>query len=423
MSSRPFHARTSTGRGGAAGRWLIAAVVLLVGFSGLLKLVDLDEFRSALMQWSLIPSPAIPWLSVLVPSAEIALAGLWWLTRSGRQRVGGITLVLLCVFTLAYAIQSAHTPALPCGCFGAIVPDYVRSEEMVFVYGRNGVLIAMLIAGMLLRRGDESPSTVAARVSMRVATDRSQPSSARSEGFTLIETILVVAIIAIVIAMTLPSLSMVRLRGREIASQSQIRSHASIMLLYATDQRDAWPAYTFPDATSSVMRFDGGANYTTIGYFQMSTYWPVALADGYYDGKWADKSFRSPSRRPGAEGLHDYFYPCSFIAVPEYWNSLTRSRPPSQLRGTRVADVLFPDKKILLVDEQSRSIAWLDNPKQRVVSAQVDGRATSNLFTEFVLGFQSGDGVDLPEHFAAHRGGLYDLLHTIDGVRGRDIAR
>lgn len=414
--------KTNTGRASAAGRWLVAVVILLVGASGLLKFIDLDEFRAVLKQWTLIPSAAIPWLTVIVPSIELMLAGAWWLAPTRRRLVAVLTLGLLGLFTFAYALQSSHTPALPCGCFGAIVPDYVRNAEAAFVYGRNGLLIALLVVGVNMSQGGTRRFRVpSSTVTLEdVGSDRPP---ARTSGFTLLETILVVAIVGIVVAMTLPSLSIVRLKGREIASQAQIRSHASMMLLYATDHRDAWPAYTYADATSSIIRFDGGSNYTSIGYFQMNNYWPVALADAYYDGRWADKSFRSPARRPGSDGYHDYYYPCVFIASPEYWNAATRSLPPSQLRGTRVSDVTFPDRKILLLDEQTRSIAWLDNPKQKVVTAQTDGRATSRAFSAFTPGFQSGDGVDLPQYFAAHRGGLYDFLHTIDGVRGLDLAR
>jgi hypothetical protein len=152
----------------------------------------------------------------------------------------------------------------------------------------------------------------------------------------------------------------------------------------------------------------------------------VALVDSHYDGKWNDLSLRSPFDRPTPFVYtgYGYVYPCVFIAAPEYWDRTTRMLPPTQLRGTKVSDVLYPDLKALLVDDSSRYVAWNENSKQGVVTAQVDGRATATRLSGILPGYQDADGFNLPPYLEAHAGGgISDLLHTQQGVRGRDIAR
>ncbi len=191
----------------------------------------------------------------------------------------------------------------------------------------------------------------AARTSMKVRLVGRASSKDQHRGFTLLETVLVIAIISLLIAMLLPSLSRLRVSGREIVSQSNARQHASVMSMYAHDNRETWPYLTDPTSTSSVIRYNAGRSAVEIGYFSLGSRWGVALADAYYDGNWASPSQRSPfaNRNEGGSFLH-YDYPCVFIGRPEYWNPETRKLPPSQLLATRVGDVQFPSHKTLIVD-------------------------------------------------------------------------
>jgi len=63
----------------------------------------------------------------------------------------------------------------------------------------------------------------------------------RREGFTVVELLVVVAIIAIVAAILFPVLVAVKDRGRQSACQSNLRQLTSAMLLYVQDNSECWP--------------------------------------------------------------------------------------------------------------------------------------------------------------------------------------
>jgi prepilin-type N-terminal cleavage/methylation domain-containing protein/prepilin-type processing-associated H-X9-DG protein len=85
----------------------------------------------------------------------------------------------------------------------------------------------------------------------------------KSKGFTLVELLVVMAIIAILIAMLLPALSRARLQAKSVACQSNMRQVGQALLIYAGNWRgwlyppergatsayaDRWPAHVFKPA-------------------------------------------------------------------------------------------------------------------------------------------------------------------------------
>jgi len=82
-----------------------------------------------------------------------------------------------------------------------------------------------------------------------------KPSTPRS-AFTLIELLVVVSIIALLIAILLPSLKQARDVARETVCLSNIRQQASTLMMYATDQRGKFPPR--PDSWPTDMERNGG---------------------------------------------------------------------------------------------------------------------------------------------------------------------
>ena len=77
-----------------------------------------------------------------------------------------------------------------------------------------------------------------------------QPKSVRSRSFTLIELMIVIAIIAILASMLLPALNKARERGKSAACMANLRSMGQEMNLYANDNQGRVQ-------TTALMQYDG----------------------------------------------------------------------------------------------------------------------------------------------------------------------
>jgi prepilin-type N-terminal cleavage/methylation domain-containing protein/prepilin-type processing-associated H-X9-DG protein len=111
------------------------------------------------------------------------------------------------------------------------------------------------------------------------------PSRVRGRGFTLLELLVVIAVIALLIAILLPSLSRARERARTAYCLSNLRQIGTGFYLYAADNND----YTTP---RMIERGDPGAgppNYTLRpdGYTP-AAYWSDQILIGQYVGSTND---------------------------------------------------------------------------------------------------------------------------------------
>ncbi len=380
---------------------LVAAFLLI---SGLSKLADLPEFARALASWSIIPRALHPSVVVVVPALEFALGALWLLGVWRRFCLLAMMLVIG-AFTVALAIQIALTGPVSCGCLGAIARHFQLEESSRVAFTRNAVLLLLLVPGLFLVFRPGTPSPV------------SPAKAAARPGFTLIETILSVALVAILMSLLLPSLAGLRTSGRLAASTANARTHATTMATYLNDWRDAFPYLTDPTATQSVIRCRSAGQAITTEYFGGARFWWLGLADDYYDGNWLSPSFRSPFALPGVTG--SYTMGCVFLAHPDYYTPETRRPPPEQLRPTRGADVLFPTSKAIIVDN-SEPGAGISRHERSVIAAMVDTRAANfKTASDMLPQMPSGDG-DYPALGADFPWWL-PMTHTLQGVRGRDV--
>lgn len=86
-----------------------------------LKLWDLPAFYDALSEWTLLPAPLVPVVTIAAPVAEVAAVTLWLTAPSPAARRWVIP-GLLAVFTLALVVEDAVSPApVPCGCLGKMI--------------------------------------------------------------------------------------------------------------------------------------------------------------------------------------------------------------------------------------------------------------------------------------------------------------
>lgn len=72
----------------------------------------------------------------------------------------------------------------------------------------------------------------------------------RAHGFTLVELLVVVAIIAVLIALLIPGMQNVRLATYRLQCKSNLRQIGTAVLIYAMDNQDNFPAHTDKDTSS-----------------------------------------------------------------------------------------------------------------------------------------------------------------------------
>lgn len=243
--------------------------------------------------------------------------------------------------------------------------------------------------------------------------------------FTLIETILVVALVGLLLTLSVSHLALVRDRARTSVNLSNLRQHAAILSVYTSDYAGAFPQLAEPVATFSVIRCESAGIAALLPYFHQTRYWNVGLADGYYNGAWSARFFQSPWVRESRMET-SYEMACTMIADPRFFHYDTRVEFPTQLRTVRLSEVLFPAHKSLLVARESVDSR---NPASGVYTAHqrassdvgfVDGHAASPAPGQAIRQMYNLDG-PFSQQLGGHAGYGLPMTHTTDGVRGRDV--
>ena len=396
--------------GGAA---LLHCVFALVFFAGFIKYSELSRFAESLSTWQLIPGHVHGVIAVAVPTVECMLGGLWFL-RVRREFVVLATVGMLFAFTAVYVMHWTLVGAPVCECFGALAAFAEMQRSASGLVVRNGILIAMLIVGTLAGGVSVYRAPSPARSSL-TGISRT-PTQAR--GFTLVELLVTLAIIAIVVSLLIPHVASVRARAQNLQSTANLRSHVLTVSTYAGDYAESAPFLTDPRATYTVLR--GGGEVVTVPFFTLFCSWNVGLADNYLGQNARHESLVVPwAARPWPFVL--YFYGDTCITRPEYWRYESRRADGSQLRSTNLAEVLFPSQKGVIYE-----LGWAsghrpsrDPGRSNVRFGLVDGSAREFRSSEIRSGYVYGSqmpGQSPPTGW----GSALPVMGTIGGVHGRD---
>ncbi|MFG0307405.1 MAG: type II secretion system protein [Phycisphaerales bacterium JB040] len=243
------------------------------------------------------------------------------------------------------------------------------------------------------------------------------PAITRRGGFTLLETVIAITVIALLVALLLPSLAGVRDLSRQTRAASDLRQHLAVFSLYNNDYDDQYPYFAKPEASRTVLRPSIGA--VDLSYFASCNFWPYAMYDEYYEGNDPESElFLSPYWRAGAL-YSPYYYSCSLIARPEYWDLTTRTGR-TQLRPTRASEVRFPSQKGVLSFDH-----WLaagsDRSPRKAIVAVAAGAARTVRLSGLSVPVRTGDG-DFDPGLGGHRSGSFPTAaHTLNGVHGIDL--
>jgi type II secretory pathway pseudopilin PulG len=286
-------------------------------------------------------------------------------------------------------------------------------SEAVWVVGRNGLLVLILTLGMPLRGGGDRDGR------QRSTLHAVRVGSPSRDGVSLMETLVVVVLTAVLASIVLPVLARARFAAQDAVSNSNLRTHAQVCLAYAGDWQDHLPYVTRPDATTSIIRGCGGWGYSS--YFGATVVWPIPLADGYYDGACAGAVFHHPACR--GDGFNSYMLSASTLAEPAYWDLTTRTGP-NQWAPQRLPKVQFPAAKAILVEiHPVYNVPYQSSTRPGNLApvglAAVDGSVGRWRPDDLLPGVTSGEGI----YDGIYLGQGVFGMHTINGVLGRDIIR
>jgi len=251
-------------------------------------------------------------------------------------------------------------------------------------------------------------------------------------GFTLIEVLVVIAIVSLVIAITLPALGSARTTARQTLSLSNARSIGQTFSMYA----DANRTYPFPGQVEDVDVPGGGDVYSfewypqgtvvaTSSLWQFGTLWP-ALVSNITPWEEAYSTWISPGRDKSLPTLEDIFgdldphevvsyeYSNSFLASHRNWQD-NAIEDPKLLGPTRPDEVTYSSQKALLWDrhlsyqtEQPEIVEGHYNIRTPMVFADMHGDVMNPL--------DATQGTPNPNNMTDIR----RLHNTPSGVRGRD---
>lgn len=406
LQAMPFLAR--------AGRLLVGLVMVALFIAGAAKLWDLPEFQKSLLTWRYLPDWVIGFAWIGLPLTETLLA-LLWVAGIRRRACERAALALLAAMCVVVAIHWARGEDPTCNCIGALTRYLEAEAEIRVLLARAMTLLAVMFVGHLLlvysdRHGPGPFTLPKMPVIHRGGTG----------GFTLVETLVSLTILAVFVALLTAGVSGVRKASRQSKTLSYLSQHGSVLSIYASDWRDYFPMFADP-ANPPHSLAAAGQTITFNAYFASHEVWHWALMDRYYDGVPREVFFDAELQSV------PFAMSCTVFASPRFWQLETREAGISQITASRQSETAFPSSKAVLVSLAPfyrRLVPGDSLPDARsmlegVPTLAADGHGASRTGRRFAPGIQIGE---MTPGFSGiyHSFDLFVGLHTAKGVRGRD---
>lgn len=360
-----LHGTLMTGRLGAI---LLGIIISTFGLSASVKMWNPNEFARVLRRVFACDLSYHTWLAlaVLVAAAEAVLATtLLW--REVRRQTLWACVILLVVYSAVLARIAAMPNAPSCGCLTAPIGSS-SSREAIFGIVRN---VAMLwMCGLVLRAPPRS---------RRIGKAHSAPAASRT-GFTIVELLVCIAVIAVILAIALPSLAGARTAAKREKQHALFRQMAGAISLYAHDFDSMFPCIV-PRGTPRPEIVINGAKVRD-AYFQANHRLWLNLILGSYlvapreavERPEVRESYVRNGRYPDEVVTTEISLSCTVVATSTYFTDDDHDRPLSldlvHLRAQSLSEVRYPSQKGLLIlgtggwyaQDKGRdsTIAWMD---------------------------------------------------------------
>lgn len=234
-------------------------------------------------------------------------------------------------------------------------------------------------------------------------------------GFTLIEMLVVISVIAVLIALILPAIGKARASSRSAASSANARTLAQVIQTYCGDAKDAMPAFHAGQWYPAFNR----DQQIMMPYFQVANMWTGVTFDYLPYNENIDVFLSPGSPRRNDASLNwptSYHYSTSFVAVPELWAAGSVA-DPRFLQPGRLASTAFPSQKALLWDNDA---SFLRSARRSVTTGDLLER-TPVAMTDVSVSLRTPGDATAPVVNAFLPPGASMRLHnTAMGQRGTD---
>lgn len=233
-------------------------------------------------------------------------------------------------------------------------------------------------------------------------------------GFTLIELMVVIAVISVLVGLVLPSLAKARFVSRQVKGTSNIRQLGIHVATYSSDHNDLLPRIdpdaTYPVSASAAIQFP---------YWQVDETWILVLHQQLPIWENADLIYCPSSRfRPPAETprFSSYAMSWAFAAGSGLWHRTSPDLVALKYR-VRQADIANPSRKALLWDVDA---GYYGRTLRRSDAGVTDGVAIqmSDLSSSIRVPAEATDPVTNVLWFTPN---ALRLRNTENGVAGYDF--
>lgn len=246
----------------------------------------------------------------------------------------------------------------------------------------------------------------------------------RRTGLTIVEVLVVIAIIAVLVGILIPAIGAARRKAEGVSTTSMMRQASAALTMYGGDYRDAFPYLATPGQPDAPIRV---REYTIArgGYFGIQTkFWTALIVPEYLEvlpqatalneGKPSSLALGPAS----SAGLYTsrYWLTHAAHAAPAFWED-EPATDTALLRGMRLTDVAYPSQKGTLLDVLAGAFSEGDDATEDRDIAYVglaDGSARSEHWSGLI---EAGRFVQLKPYGAVG----WPILSTRSGLSGTDF--